>query len=105
MFWFIIFALLRFLYRKKQRIIIVTLFTFLVMSGSMLAMKYGLNARRYGVILNKTSLLSGPGNAYQVLGELSEAQEVIIKKQSGDYCKVTIHNQIGWIACKDLEKI
>lgn len=100
--WFVMFVLMRFLYRKKQRVIIVSLFVFLVVSGSGLALKYGINARHYGVVLNKSSLMSGPGQGYQILGELSEAQEVMIQKKSGDYCKIKIYNQIGWVACKNI---
>jgi len=100
--WFAMFALLRFLYRNKYRITIIGLFVVLVISGSVLAMKYGLNSRHYGVVLNQASLLSGPGPAYQILGSLEQAEEVSVQKQSGDYCKIHVNSQIGWVACKDI---
>ena len=100
--WFAMFALLHFLYRNKYRILIIGLFVLLVLSGSILAMKYGLNSRNYGVVFEKTSLLSGPGQAYQILGSLEQAEEIIVQKQSGDYCKINVNSQIGWVACKNI---
>jgi len=100
--WFIIFAVSRFLYRKKQGMVILGLFFLLVSIGSALAVKYGLSMRQYGVILHKSSLMSGPGEGYHALGEIAEAQEVVIQKQSADYCKVKVHGQIGWLKCKNV---
>jgi len=100
--WFVLFGLLRFLYHNKQRILITILFLLLITTGSVLALKYGLNSRSYAIVLTNTSLLSGPGDAYQVLGSITETEEVIIQKKSGDYCKINIDGKIGWVACKNI---
>lgn len=103
--WILIFSTLRFLHRKKLRIVMVGLFMLFVVSASALAVKYGLSFRQYGVMVQKGSLLSGPGEGYQTLGSIAEAQEVVIQKTSGEYCKIKVHGQIGWMHHKFVKEV
>jgi len=104
--WLFLFLYLRFLYKKRKNRTIVTLFSLIAFFGIILAVRYSLDARRYGVIVSsEAKLLSGPGDTFQVLQSIREAQEVIIKKETPNYYKVKIRRQLGWMKRDFVEKI
>jgi len=107
-FWTFLFFFLRSLYKKKRKYLILTLFFIVAFFGFILALRYGIDSRIYGVVVKeKASLLSGSGEKFNTLMEIPEAAEVVIKKESGDYCKVKVlqHGQMGWIERSEIELI
>lgn len=104
--WVILFASIRSLYRRGRKSIIAIIFVLLALFASMLAIKYNTEIHEYGVIISqKAELLSGPGSSYAHLGHLLEAQEAVILQESGDFYKIRILNNIGWVAKKYIERI
>lgn len=104
--WFFLFMYLRYLHQKKQKFIIVLLFLLASWFGLLLVIKYNMRFRKYGIVVQKQAkLLSGPADSYQTLIQLPEGVEGKIKKQSGDYYKVKINGQIGWMSSQAFEKI
>lgn len=109
--WIFVFVYLRFLYRKKKQFAIVTVFALIAFFGIMLIVRYSFEARTYGVVIKDTALRSGPSDTFQELQQLPAAQEIVIKKESGDYYKavptatIKALKRVGWIHKKDIEKI
>jgi tetratricopeptide (TPR) repeat protein len=104
--WLFLFGFLRMLYRKKHTILIWCLFFLMASSGSLLVLKYSFNFRTFGVVVSqKVSLFSGPGENYQRLGTLPEAQELVIQRESDDYYKIKIGRQIGWVNKKYIQTV
>jgi len=104
--WILLFAYLKYLYRKKQKIVIISLFFLLALFGGMLAIKYSFSFRSFGIVVAKqTKLRSGPGKSYALLGLLPEAKECIIRGASGDFYKIKVDRQIGWVDAQSIEKI
>ena len=104
--WILFFALLRFVALKKYAWLFVLVNIVIVSSVTMLTAKYVFLSRDYAVVVSKqTPLLTGPGETYQVLKNLSEVQEVVIQKESGDYYKIKVAGVVGWVQKKNIEKI
>jgi tetratricopeptide (TPR) repeat protein len=104
--WIILFATIRFLYKKGHKIIVSVLFFFLAISAIMLAFKYNfMHKERIVVIVPSADLTSGPGKNYAVLSHLPEAQEADILKESGGFFKIRAKRQLGWIEKNAVEKI
>jgi tetratricopeptide (TPR) repeat protein len=104
--WFFLLLYRKYLHKKGRFIIISLLFILQAFFGSLLALKYSFDLRKYGVIVQTSaSIRSGPGDDYQKLGTLGEGTEVIINKQSDQFYKITHQGQIGWVSNKDLEPI
>lgn len=104
--WCVLFMYMRSSFRHKQKVLTMCLVVLTVFLGTLLALKYNMSFRSYGVVVaEKTELLTGPDDSYQVLGFLPEGKEGIIKKESGEYYKVKIGGQIGWVTRKSFEKI
>jgi hypothetical protein len=104
--WCLLFLGLRYLNRSRQRFLLVVLFILNGFFGTMLALKYNMSLRSYGVIVaDKTSLLSGPDDSFQVLGFMHEGKEGVIKKDSGSYYKVKINGQLGWVKKEAFQKV
>lgn len=96
--WLFLFIYLRFLFKKRQKLVIATLFGFIAFFGIILAARHNIESRTYGVITNRsTPMRSGPGESFQTLINLNQAQEVVIQKESGNFYKVKIFWQTGWI--------
>jgi len=96
--WLFLFLYIRFLYKKRKKVVICTLFGFIAFFGIILAGRYNIEAHRYGVITSRQApLLSGPERTFQTLMNLHQAQEVVIKKESGAYYKIGVFGQTGWI--------
>jgi len=104
--WMFLFLYLKYLYRQRQRLIIVILFILIAIVGVVLTMRYTFDARRQAVVVSKSAkLLSGPGESFQGLGVVPEAREVIIKRTLGNYLKIKVKGQIGWIATNLIEEV
>lgn len=104
--WLFLFVYLRFLYKKRQKLIIRILFTLIATIGIILIFRHSLAARQYGIVMkNQSPILSGPGNSFQTLLYLPEAKEIIIKHSSDEYLKIKSDRQIGWIHNKNIEKV
>ena len=74
--------------------------------GSALALRYSLSAARYGIVTSQKAILySGPSTTYAHLGSITQAYEVIIKKESNDYFKIQTHDTIAWASKQDLTEI
>ena len=96
--WIFLFVFLRFFPRRIPKIAIILFFALFACAGATLALKYSLNYKTYGVIVTeKAQLLSGPGDNFSLLGQLPEASEVAILKQSGDFYKIRHAGRFGWI--------
>lgn len=104
--WLFLFLYIRYLYRKKHKILIVFLFLLIALFGTMLAIKYSLECRRSGVIIDpNTVVLSGPGNNFSIIGNIPEVLEVVIKKELDDYFKVKFSGGSGWVRKKSVEEV
>jgi tetratricopeptide (TPR) repeat protein len=104
--WIFLFIYIRFLYRKKKKFIIITLFALIALFGILLVVRYSIHCQNKGIVINTQALLrSGPGNTFQVITPLSEAEEVVIRLESDDYYKVKRLDQIGWVQKSNIEKI
>lgn len=104
--WLILFTYLRYLYRRKKKILITVLFLLQAFSASMLAMKYSFLFKEHLVVLKTPAFVtSGPGSNFATLGQLSECQEAAILKESENYYKIRFNGSIGWIDKKVVEKI
>jgi len=104
--WLFLFLYLRFLYKKRKKILIVSLFTVIAGVGFLMVLRYGYSAKHCGVVVNsKSELLSGPSSFFQPIGYLSEADEVVFKKESGDFIKVKAKKMVGWIKKDFVKKI
>ncbi|MFH1643715.1 MAG: hypothetical protein ABIA74_00885 [bacterium] len=104
--WFILFVFLRILYKKKSKVVIITLFWFVFLFGISLVLRHSYDLSRYGiVILPKTILWSGPSNNFQQLGFLFEGSEVLINKKTDNFFKIKFNGQIGWVNENDVKEI
>lgn len=104
--WCLLFLGLRYLNRSRQRFLLVLLFILNGFFGTMLALKYNMSLRSYGVVIvEKTSLLSGPDDSFQILGFLHEGKEGLIKKDSGLYYKIKVNGQLGWVKKGAFQKV
>jgi len=104
--WLFLFISLKYLYIRRRKTIITNLFIIVALAGSLLALKYNFISNEYGVvIIQKADLLSGPGKNYQLIGFLPEAKEVLIQKKSGNFYKIKVSGQIGWVDGNAIEKI
>ncbi|MCK4265193.1 tetratricopeptide repeat protein [Candidatus Babeliales bacterium] len=104
--WLFLFVYLKFLYRNKHKILIILLFLLIAIFGTLLAIRYSLEFRRYGVVVKpQAQLLSGPDNRFSVLGELPEVLEVVISKELNGYYKIKFDGGIGWISKVEVEEI
>jgi tetratricopeptide (TPR) repeat protein len=103
--WIMSFIFIRNLFKAKRKAVIVMLFTTIAIFGLILVIKYNFEIKQHGVVVSKNaSLLSGPGQNYQVLSFVNEASEVIIEKSVDDFFKVKIDGQTGWISQSSVEK-
>lgn len=104
--WFLLFLFLRILYKKKNRAIILALFSFVILLGIALVVRHSFDLSRYGVVVvPKATLWSGPSKNFQQLGFVPLAKEAIINKKSGDFYKIKFNGQVGWINKKDIKKV
>lgn len=101
--WLLLFLFIRPLYRKRCTITLALLTMCSVGSGLFLAFKYNFMNREYGVIVKDVALTSGPGENFTTLGQLAQATEVVIQKQSGNFYKIKHKLQSGWVAKDGLE--
>jgi len=110
--WLFLFTYLRFLYKKRKKYAIVTLFSLIAFFGIILVVRYSFESKIYGVVIEKqVPILSGPGETFQKIMQLYQAQEVVIKKESGDYYKIKALNtegttfRAGWVDKKFVKTI
>jgi tetratricopeptide (TPR) repeat protein len=96
--WIISFLYLRYLYRRRQKAIIVLLFAANLFCGMLLIIRYNFEYREHGIVVTKQAeLMSGPGKNYQLLSTLPETTQVLIKGASDGFYKVYLRGTIGWI--------
>jgi len=104
--WICLFCYLHYLYKRKQKIVIFTLFLLQAVFTFMLAIKYNSQFREFAIITSpQATLLSGPGSTFTQLQRLPEAQEAVIIGSSGDYYKIRVNGRIGWLTKTSIEKI
>lgn len=104
--WFFLFLYIRRLYRAKRKFLIFILFLLITISGVLLILRYNLEHKKYGIVVQqKTELLSGPGKNFAQLSVLPQASEFIIYKESDGYYKIKFLKSIGWVNRKDVEAI
>jgi tetratricopeptide (TPR) repeat protein len=103
-FWSVL--CLMFAQRKKFKKMFILVSFFCCISIFCLVAQVVFSHQEYGVVVSKKiTFFSGPGETYQVLGELLEAQEVLIEKESGDFYKISLDSHVGWLSKKSIEKI
>lgn len=96
--WLISFVVLKWFKRSRRGV--VTFFVAVVYASvaMLLVSKYSMAYSTYGVVTAKqVSLYSGPGESYQALGTLCEAQEVVIQRESDGYYKIKATPLFGWV--------
>lgn len=92
--------------RKKNKKIVVLLCVAVLSTGSLLAVKYGLMSRDYGIATaERVVIRSGPDEGYKQIGILNEGQEAFITRESGSYFKIKNNSQQGWVDSAAFEKI
>ena len=105
-FWLFLFLYLRYLYKIKQKILIILLFFLTALLGTFLVIKYTLEKKSYGIVVSQNAtLLSGPGKNFQELGTLLQASEVSIQKSSDGFYKIKFNKLFGWTSKNNVEKI
>jgi tetratricopeptide (TPR) repeat protein len=106
LFWILLLVYKKYLYKNQKKLILVSLFVILVSSGSMIALRYGVNIHETAIVVVKQSeVFSGPDKTYQQVGSLPEATAVIVKKQSEKFCKIKWKALVGWVDSTTIEKI
>jgi tetratricopeptide (TPR) repeat protein len=104
--WLFLFIYIRFLYKKKKKWVILLLFALIALFGILLAIRYSIDSRRYGVVVTKyAELKSGPGKTFQTLMNLPQTEEVIIKKESDGFLKIKVLRNIGWASKESVGEI
>lgn len=104
--WILLLFYKKYLYKKQKQIIIITLFILLVVSGAIIALKYSLSLCEKAVVVDKQAVVfSGPNKTYQEIGTLPQAAEIIVKKDTGAFCKIRRKGLVGWVESKTIEKI
>ena len=104
--WIIGFVYIKYLFRRDKKFLIILLFALMTLFGGLLVTRCSLDLNYYAVVISpKIEVLSGPGDNFQKLGVLSQANLVRIQKISDDYYKIKVQGLIGWVNQKDLEKI
>jgi len=102
--WILLFTCIRFFRRRIPKTVIILFFSLFACAGATLAIKYNLNHNTYGIIVtDQAQLLSGPGDSFSLLGQLPEASEVAILKQSGAFYKIRHAGKFGWVDKKQVE--
>jgi tetratricopeptide (TPR) repeat protein len=106
MLWLFLFIYVKYLFWARRKILISLLFCLIALLGVMLVVRYMLDVRHYGVVVSKQArLLSGPGNTFQKLSTLPEAEEVRITKQNHGFYKIRVGKRIGWVSSKEIEMV
>ena len=104
--WIFLFLYLRFLYKRKKTVSIAMLFVFSAVIGILMIIRYGVSLKKRGIVVDKkVSVLSGPSAYFQPIGFLFDADEVVIKKESGEFAKVIRGNVAGWVQKRFVERI
>lgn len=104
--WFVLFLFLRILYKKKNKAVILALFSFVILLGVGLVVRHSFDLSRCGVVVGSKAILwSGPSNNFQQLGFIPLAKEAVINKKTDDFYKVKFNGQVGWVNEKDIKKI
>jgi len=104
--WLFLFVYLRFLYKKRRKHTIAALFSLIAFFGIILVVRYSFESKIYGIVVEKQApVLSGPGKTFQTIMQIYQAEEVVIKKESGDYYKIKALKSAGWIDKKYVEKV
>ncbi len=104
--WMFLFISLRTFLRKKKHAMIVVLFGSLLLLASLLAIKYGLVSRQYGLVVTPAAAMySGHSDSYKKIGELVEGQEGFIVREEGSFYKIRFGDRLGWVDSSSFEKI
>jgi tetratricopeptide (TPR) repeat protein len=105
--WILFFLYIRISVFGKRNWLFTTLnIIFMVGIGFFLALRYNVEIRTNGVVVEKEApLLSGPNKTFQELGRLRSADELSIKGDSGEFFKVKAGTVTGWILKKHIGKI
>lgn len=99
-FWYLLFVCMRWYKRGMhyKTVALALLFVFNAISISALVMKYQINARCQGIVVQqKASLFAGPDEHYHVVSSVDCADEVIIQEQRENWCKVKYKDTVGWL--------
>ena len=90
----------------KKNIINIFLFLLIAFLGGVLAIRYNLNHKTFGIIVSKkANIFSGPNTNFQELGTIPEASEIEIQKSSNGFYKIKFNKSLGWINKNEVEKI
>ena len=104
--WFFLFMYLKLLSQQRYRFLITVLFCFIALFGTVLAIRYTIDYKTYGVVVRaQAPLLSGPSPSFSSIGTLYQADEITIQKKSGSYFKIRFGKRIGWVSAKDVEEV
>lgn len=104
--WIFLFIYLRYLYKRKQKILITLLFLIIATLGGTLVIRYNLDHKTFGIITSKkASMFSGPNTNFQELGIIPEASEIEIQKASSGFYKIKFNKSLGWVNKKEVGKI
>lgn len=104
--WFILFFFLKILYKKKNKVVILTLFLFIFLFGISLVLRHSYDLSRYGIVTTpKTVLWSGPSKNFQQLGFIFQGSEVLVNKKTDNFFKVKFNGQVGWVNDDDIKEI
>ncbi|MBD3231602.1 SH3 domain-containing protein [Candidatus Dependentiae bacterium] len=104
--WIFLFIYIRYLYKKRHKILITFLFIIIATLGALLVIKYNLENKIYGVVVSQKAILfSGPSKNFPILGSISQASEVEIQKSSDGFYKIKFNKAFGWVSKKDVGKI
>lgn len=82
---------------RWRYVVYAVLFIIITTTGFILYMRYLDDTLVCGVVREVAPIHIGPGEQYQVVGQLNGVLEVYVDRSQDDWCKVTINGLKGWV--------
>ncbi len=110
LFWQIIFlallyVLLSLLYLSRKKYLYLLSLVLCCMSGTCLGIKYFAVTEVTACVKKQCCLLAGTDVRFSQLATLKAGQEVTIKEQKDNWCKIKSNGQLGWLLAENVEYI
>ncbi len=103
--WIMMLLYIKYLYRKKHKTLIVVFFFLLAGAAMILAQKYNVFHKKYGVFIKEAPVYSGPSDNYTLLMHLPECTEALKINSANGFFKVKTPLGSGWVSAETFEEI
>lgn len=101
--WIIMLMYTRYMYRRKQRFLIVFIFSLLACVSMILAQKYNIFHKKHGVVIQDAGIYSGPAENYTKLMVVPQGTEGLELNKNNSFSKIRTHLGAGWIKTESFE--